>query len=103
MSQYLLSTLIWLPIAGGVLLLVLGDDSDAESQRAGLMRMTALVVSVLTFIISIGLYTDFDTTTADMQFVERAAWIPGLDAWYYLGVDGLAAPLILLTTFITQT
>ena len=36
-----------------------------------------------------------------MQFVERAPWMTALNAWYYLGVDGISAPLILLTTFIT--
>jgi NADH-quinone oxidoreductase subunit M len=100
-SEYLLSTLIWLPIVGGVILLAIGDEGDAASSRAGMMRWAALVISVLTFVISIGLYTGFDTTTAAMQFVERAPWIAALDVWYYLGADGLSAPLILLTTFIT--
>jgi len=101
MSEYLLSILIWLPIAGGVLLLAIGDDDDASSSRARAMRYVALAVSILTFILSIGLYTGFDTTTANMQFVERTGWIAAIDVWYYLGVDGLSAPLILLTTFIT--
>ena len=100
-AQNLLSFLIWLPIAGGVVLLVLGDDEDAESARAGAMRMTALITSIATFILSIGLYTGFDKTTASMQFVERVSWIPAIDVWYYLGIDGISAPLILLTTFIT--
>ena len=101
MSDYLLSILIWLPIAGGVVLLAMGDDNDAASPRANAMRWTALGVSVLTFIFSIGLYTGFDTTTAAMQFVERAPWVDAIDVWYYLGVDGLSAPLIILTAFIT--
>ena len=100
-SQYLLSILIWLPIAGGAILLAVGDDGDAGSSRAGTMRYAALGISVLTFVLSIGLYTGFDTATADMQFVERISWIAALDVWYYLGADGLSAPLILLTTFIT--
>ncbi|MDH3953775.1 MAG: NADH-quinone oxidoreductase subunit M, partial [Gammaproteobacteria bacterium] len=101
MSDYLLSIVIWLPIAGGVVLLAMGDDNDSVSARANAMRWAALGISVLTFVLSIGLYTGFDTTTANMQFVERAPWIDAIDVWYYLGVDGLSAPLILLTTFIT--
>ncbi len=101
LQQYILSILTWLPIAGGVALLVIGDDNDAKSARAGTMRIVALAASVLTFILSIGLYQWFDNTTADMQFVERLSWIPAIDVWYYLGVDGISAPLILLTTFIT--
>ncbi len=101
LSLYLLSILIWLPIAGGVAVLAIGNDDGAESQRSSTMRLTSLGVSLLTFVISIGLYAGFDNSTAAMQFVERVSWIPSLDAWYYLGVDGLSAPLILLTTFIT--
>jgi NADH-quinone oxidoreductase subunit M len=101
LTQNLLSLLIWLPIAGGVALLVIGDDNDVKSSRAAAMRMTALVTSLLVFVLSIGLYTGFDTTTASMQFVERVSWVPAIDVWYYLGVDGISAPLILLTTFFT--
>ena len=99
--QYLLSILIWLPVAGGLGLLLIGDDNDPDSARAGMMRNVALAVSVATFLFSTGLYTGFDVTTASMQFVERVSWVVAFDAWYYLGVDGISAPLILLTTFIT--
>jgi NADH-quinone oxidoreductase subunit M len=100
-SQYLLSTLIWLPIAGGVAVLAIGNDNNVQSSRSASMRIVSLAVSLLTFIISIGLYVGFDNGTAAMQFVERVSWIPALDSWYYLGIDGLSAPLILLTAFIT--
>jgi NADH-quinone oxidoreductase subunit M len=53
------------------------------------------------FALSVPLYTGFDSTTADMQFQERAAWIESLPAYYHLGIDGIALPLILLTTFMT--
>ena len=97
----LLSILIWLPVVGGFALLVIGDDGDAQSARASTMRIVALAISILTFALSIPLYTGFDTTTASMQFVERVPWIETLNVFYYLGVDGISAPLILLTTFIT--
>ena len=97
----LLSMLIWLPVIGGIALLAIGDGSDAGSSRAGVMRIAALAVSLVTFLLSIGLYTGFDAAAADMQFVERHAWIPALNIDYYLGIDGLSAPLILLTTFVT--
>ena len=97
----LLSILIWLPVFGGLGILALGDDGDSTSARAGTMRLVALGVSVLTLILSVFLYTGFDGATAAMQFVERLAWIETFNAEYYLGVDGISAPLILLTTFIT--
>ena len=101
LSHNILSFLIWLPIVGGTLVLIAGDDNDASSTRAASMRVLTLGVSLLTFLLSIFLYTNFDTSSADMQFVERIRWIDQLKADYYLGVDGISVPLILLTTFIT--
>ena len=100
-SQHILSTLIWLPIIGGLAVLAFGDGGDADSARAGSMRILTLAISLLTFVVSIYLYIGFDGGTAAMQFVERAAWIEALHVEYYLGIDGISAPLILLTTFIT--
>ena len=91
----LLSFLTWLPIAGGIVVLLLGD----RGIQAG--RMVALVTSVVALLASIPLYTGFDASTFDYQFVERLPWIPALHSTYYLGVDGISMPLILLTTFIT--
>jgi NADH-quinone oxidoreductase subunit M len=91
----ILSVLIWLPILGGVLMLLVGDRSVA------LGRWVALLTTAATFGISTLLWTNFDTTTAQMQFVEEREWITLFNAWYSLGVDGVAMPLILLTTFIT--
>jgi NADH-quinone oxidoreductase subunit M len=101
LTHNILSILIWLPIVGGVAVLIFGDEGDAKSIRAGGMRMLALGVSLLTFLLSIFLYRNFDTAVASMQFVERVPWIEGLNVEYFLGVDGISAPLILLTTFIT--
>jgi len=101
LTTYILSVLVWLPVFGGVALLVIGDSGDARSSQAGLMRVVALVTSLLTFVFSIGLYSAFDNSATGMQFVERVPWVESLNVHYYLGVDGLSAPLILLTTFIT--
>ncbi|HEU4485087.1 MAG TPA: NADH-quinone oxidoreductase subunit M [Povalibacter sp.] len=91
----ILSVLIWLPIVGGVALLVLGDRNIAMG------RWVALFTTAATFGLSTLLYTHFDPTTAEMQFVEKLTWIPAFNAWYSLGVDGIAMPLIILTTFVT--
>ncbi len=91
----ILSVLIWLPILGGLVMLAFGD------REVSLGRWVALLTTVATFGISILLYTNFDTSTAQMQFVEMRTWIPAFNAWYALGVDGISMPLILLTTFIT--
>ena len=91
----ILSVLLWLPVAAGVLLLLHGERSDATA------RWLALAASVATFVISVVLWRDFDATTAAMQFVEREPWIGAFNAWYHLGVDGISMPLIVLTAFIT--
>ena len=66
-SQHLLSILIWLPIIGGAALIAIGDDSDSSSSRAGLMRIVALAISVVTLLFSIGLYVGFDNAATGMQ------------------------------------
>ena len=91
----LLSLLIWLPIVAAFAILALG------SQKAGLARLLAIVTSIVTFIISLPLWMHFDKTTASMQFEEKIAWIPSLNINYHLGVDGIAMPLVVLTTFIS--
>src|SRR5499427_808473 len=96
MNWPLLSILIWLPIAGAIVVLLLGSGA-----RAQLGKQVALGVSILTFVASIPLYTRFDQTTAAMQFVEKLPWILRFKAYYALGVDGISMPLVLLTTFLT--
>ena len=97
LSSYLLSVLIWFPVVGGVLVLAVPADRNAD--RA---RWTALGVSVATFLLSIPLWSRFDRTSADMQFVERTPWIERFQIEYFLGVDGISVPLVLLTTLLTM-
>ena len=91
----LLSLVIWTPIIGGMLVLLSGDRNPSGA------RMIALVISLLTFCLTLPLYTQFNTDTHLMQFVERHAWIDAFNIEYYLGIDGISMPLILLTSFTT--
>jgi NADH-quinone oxidoreductase subunit M len=91
---HLLSLLIWLPIAGGFVVLGLGDRIETA-------KWLSLIVSGLSLVLSVPLYAAFKTGTAAMQFVERSPWISTIHSEYYLGVDGISMPLILLTTFTT--
>ena len=92
----LLSLVIWAPIAGGLWVLLAGSGGGAAT-----VRPIALAVSLATFVASLFLWTGFDATTHEMQFVERAVWIPAFDIHYHLGVDGISMPLVLLTTLMT--
>jgi NADH-quinone oxidoreductase subunit M len=91
----ILSMTIWLPILGGLLVLGSGDKAP------GVTRWLALVTALLTFLLTLPLWSGFDSSTAAMQFVEKTPWVPAFDAWYHLGVDGISMPLIILTSFIT--
>ncbi|MCB1926622.1 MAG: NADH-quinone oxidoreductase subunit M [Rhodocyclaceae bacterium] len=63
--------------------------------------MIALVTSVLGVLVTIPLFTGFDTGTSQMQFVELAAWIPYFNINYFLGVDGISMLFVILNSFIT--
>jgi NADH-quinone oxidoreductase subunit M len=94
LQDHLLSVLIWLPIVGGFAVLGLGE-------REGTARWVSLGIAGVTFIASIPLWVSFNPGTAAMQFVERTAWLPALHSDFYIGVDGISMPLIVLTTFTT--
>jgi NADH-quinone oxidoreductase subunit M len=87
---------IFVPIVCGLILLAVGRDD-----RPGLTRNLSLIGSILSFLVTIPLYTGFDNSTAAMQFVEKILWIPAFAVNYHLGVDGISLWFVLLTAFIT--
>ena len=88
----LLSLAIWTPIAFGVVLLALGRDEQARA-----VRWLALIGSIVSFLVTLPLYTRFQLGTAAMQFVEKSAWIERFNVNYHLGVDGISLWFVLLT------
>ncbi|GGY15354.1 NADH-quinone oxidoreductase subunit M [Massilia dura] len=91
-----LSLSIWLPILFGVIILAVGRDS-----RAGLVRVMALVGSIVSMLPTIPLFTQFDNAAHGVQFVESAPWIERFNIFYTLGIDGLSLWFVPLTAFIT--
>ena len=89
-----LSLLIWLPIAAGIIILAGPANRSAWSGRI------AVASAVLTLLLCVPLLANFDGNLHVMQLVERSSWINALSIEYYLGVDGIAVPLILLTALI---
>ncbi|WP_459694717.1 NADH-quinone oxidoreductase subunit M, partial [Achromobacter xylosoxidans] len=67
----------------------------------GLTRGLSLIGSIAGFLVTIPLYTGFDSKTAAMQFVEKTSWIEAFNVNYHLGVDGISLWFVLLTAFIT--
>jgi NADH-quinone oxidoreductase subunit M len=92
----LLSLAIWTPIAFGIILLALGRD-----EHANVVRWVALVGALISFLVTLPLYGQFDNASAALQFVEKAPWIERLNVNYHLGIDGISFWFVLLTAFIT--
>ncbi len=91
-----LSLSIWLPILAGIVVLLLGADN-----KANFTRWLALAGSLAAFLVTLPLYTQFNYADGGFQFQEMARWIPAFNVNYHLGADGIAVPLILLTSFTT--
>ncbi|MBF0329734.1 MAG: NADH-quinone oxidoreductase subunit M [Nitrospirae bacterium] len=95
MSYKILSTVIFLPIVGAVMIFMMNRAKEA------LIKWTALALSVLVFLLSVPLFTDFNRTTASMQFVEKHDWVPSIGISYFVGVDGISVLFVLLSTLLT--
>ncbi|MBL8492050.1 MAG: NADH-quinone oxidoreductase subunit M [Rhodocyclaceae bacterium] len=95
MSSHLLSLAIWVPIVGGIIVLALG------SERRCAARWVALAMAIVGFLVTVPLFTGFDSTKSAMQFVELGSWIPRFNVNYFLGVDGISVLFVLLNSFIT--
>ncbi|MDD5630377.1 MAG: NADH-quinone oxidoreductase subunit M, partial [Elusimicrobia bacterium] len=91
----ILSLITFLPLAGALLILALPKD------KVRAVQVVALLFSGLSLALSVALFFCFDRQTADMQFVERLPWIPSVGIQYFMGVDGLSFPLLLLTTLLS--
>ena len=94
----LLSLTIFLPLIGAVFIFLIRGDEEIVARNA---RNVALWTSLITFALSLLLWTGFDTSTAAFQFAERTEWVDGYAISYHLGVDGISVFFILLTTFLT--
>ena len=97
MSQIpLLSILIFLPIIGILFMLLIRNNSDQSSNN---LKLTALWISFINFIISLYLLFSFDQNDPDFQFVEQYFWIEN-GITYHLGVDGISVLFVVLTTML---
>ena len=91
-----LSLAIWVPIAFGLFILAFGRESAPN-----IVRGLALFGALVSFLVTIPLYTGFDTSTSAMQFSEFSPWVERFAINYALGIDGMSLWFVLLTAFIT--
>ncbi len=94
----ILSILTFLPLVGVVVLMVTPDEIPGKPRN---VRAVALLTSLVTFLLSLILIYEFDPSNTDYQFIEHIKWIPALNSYYHLGVDGISVLLVLLSTFLT--
>ena len=91
--SHLLSTVIFLPLCGALLLLCI------PARLEQLIKALSLVISLIAFVLALKMYLLLPGT-GDFEFVELASWIPSLGISYRIGVDGTSAMLMLLSAFL---
>jgi NADH-quinone oxidoreductase subunit M len=91
----LLSIIIFLPLVAGLVILAMPE------KRRDWIRWTALGASLLTLLLTLAMYFNYNAASGDYQFVEGPyPWAPGLGISYFVGVDGISAPLMLLGALV---
>ena len=91
----LLTLMTFTPLLGMAVILALPRNNP------NLVRWTAVLFTAIPLALGVFLYMNFDRTTAAMQFVERVPWIPAFNIEYYLGIDGLSVPMVILTVLLS--
>jgi NADH-quinone oxidoreductase subunit M len=89
-----LSTIVFLPVVGAIIIAFVPGLSK------GLIKRLAGIFTLIPFVLSIILFSNFDRSLGAVQFEEQLSWIPAINANYHLGVDGLSMPLMILTAFL---
>jgi len=92
-----LSVIVFTPILAGLLLLMIPGERKAE------IRVTALAAAFIAMILSTYVYFAYDSAVGGYQFIEKYTWIPQLGISFHVGVDGMSAPLVLLTGVVMFT
>ena len=99
MTNLLLTLVTFLPLLGAAIIFVFIRGEEAEVARNS--RQMALWTSLVTFLLSLFIWFDFERGSADFQMVERYDWIPSLGISYHMGVDGISMMFVLLSTLLT--
>ena len=93
----LLSLTTFLPLIGAAFIFLFAQGGDESADRNA--KSVALMTAVLTFLISIVIWINFDNGTSEFQFVERHPWLGG-NINYHMGVDGISVLFVVLTAFL---
>ena len=88
--ENILSWLIWIPLIG------VGFIAFIPRDKTNLIKVIAASTTGIQFLLTLVLWKSFDSSSSVIQFTERYEWIPSYNIWYYLGVDGLSIPMVIL-------
>lgn len=94
----LLSLMTFLPIAGVLIILLIRGEKEVVDQNT---KHMALYSSLFTFAFALFMYTRFDGSSAEFQFVEQSSWLKPLGINYHMGVDGISMYFVMLSAFLT--
>jgi NADH-quinone oxidoreductase subunit M len=101
MEKYLIFNTLGYPLLSLIMVIPAGGAFGCLLFRnTTFLKFWGLIVTIATMVVSLPLFTQFETGTPKYQFVELRSWFPELNLNYVVGVDGISALLVLLTTFI---
>jgi NADH-quinone oxidoreductase subunit M len=89
-----LSTIVFIPLTAAIMILVIPQE------RRNLIRGTALTAAIIDLLLSVVLYFSYNPAAGGYQFLERTAWLPALGITYYVGVDGISTPMVLMAGIV---
>jgi len=92
----ILSLVTFIPLVGALFIFLIWEDSEVAHRN---VRLVALFTTVITFLLSLKIWWDFDNASSGFQMVEKFAWI-GSGISYHMGVDGISMLFVILTTFL---
>jgi len=97
MNFPILSVIVFTPLVAAALILLM------PAERKNEVRVMALAAAVFALTLSVWVYFTYNQGLAGYQFQEQYSWLPALGISYFVGVDGLSVPLVLLTGVVMFT
>jgi len=91
----ILTVITFTPVIGALILLLI------PKEKVDAIRRFSIFVSLIPLVLSIYLWFAYNQTAGGMQFTEKHIWIPAINVWYHVGVDGISVPMVFLTALLT--
>jgi len=95
MGEHILSWMTFFPVIGAAVILFI------PSGRKEIIKTVAAAAAAVPLILAVQLFIKFDRTSSGFQFVEHYTWIESFNIEYFMGIDGLSVPMVLLTALLS--